>query len=82
MAKNEVMFRDLNERVAGIAETQSDGDAHVYEFLCECSNADCTLRIPLSLTAYAVIRADPTQFVVAPGHELPEIEDVVVRERD
>lgn len=81
LAKNEVMFRGLNERVARIAATQSDNDAdgHVYEFLCECSNADCTFRVSLTLQAYEVVRADPTQFVVAPGHELPEIEEVIVR---
>jgi hypothetical protein len=83
LAKNEVMFRHLNERVARIAAAHSDNDAdgHVYEFLCECSNADCTLRVSLTLRAYEVVRADPTQFVVAPGHDLPEIEEVIVRAR-
>ena len=84
LAKNEIMFRDLNERVARIAATHSDSDTdgHVYEFLCECSNADCNVRVPLTLPAYDVVRADRTQFVVAPGHDLPEIEDVVVRAID
>jgi hypothetical protein len=54
-------------------------DRHVFEFLCECSNIDCTLRLPLTLAAYERVRVDPTQFVVAPGHDLPEIEDVVHR---
>ena len=31
------------------------------------------------LAAYEEVRADPTMFVVAPGHELPEIEEVVRR---
>ena len=70
LAKNEVIFRDLNERIAHIAAPH--GDDHVYEFLCECSNVDCTLRLPLTLAAYEEVRAVPTQFVVAPGHELPE----------
>jgi hypothetical protein len=78
LVKNEILFRDLNERVARIAEAHGD-DGHVYEFLCECSNADCTLRVPLALDAYESVRADPTLFVVAPGHELPEIENVVSR---
>jgi hypothetical protein len=77
LAKNEVIFRDLNERIAGVAAPHSDG--HVYEFLCECSNADCTLRLPLTLAAYEVVRAVPTRFVVGPGHELPEIEEVLFR---
>jgi hypothetical protein len=81
LVKNEVMFRDLNERVAHAAEAQGVGD-HVYEFLCECSNADCMLRVRLTLSAYEGVRSDPTQFIVAFGHELPEIEDVVTRTSD
>ena len=46
-------------------------------FMCECSNADCTLRLPLTLAEYEGVRGDPTQFAVALGHELPEIEEVV-----
>jgi hypothetical protein len=77
LAKNEVIFRDLNERIAGIAAPH--GDDNVYEFLCECSNVGCTLRLPLTVAAYEDVRAVPTRFVVAPGHELPEIEDVLFR---
>jgi hypothetical protein len=81
LVKNEVMFRDLNERVAQSAHAQGVDD-HVFEFLCECSNADCTLRVRLTLSAYETVRSDPTQFVVADGHELPEIESVVFRSSD
>jgi hypothetical protein len=77
LAKNEVIFRDLNERIADIAAVQDDD--HVYEFLCECSNTDCTRRLPLTLAVYEDVRKVATQFVVAPGHDLPEIEDVVSR---
>jgi hypothetical protein len=38
---------------------------------------DCTLRLPLTITAYEQARRDPSQFIVALGHELPEIEEVV-----
>jgi hypothetical protein len=33
----------------------------------------------LTLAAYEAVRSEPTQFVIAPGHELPEIEAVVFR---
>jgi hypothetical protein len=78
LANNEVLFREVNERIESAAEQQSrPRDDHVYEFLCECSNIGCDLRLPLTLSAYEGVRADPTCFVVAPGHELPEIEEVV-----
>jgi hypothetical protein len=80
LARNEVLFRDVNERIEQVAARQGS-DPHVFEFLCECSNLDCSLRLPLTLAEYEIVRADPASFVVALGHELPEIEDVV-RETD
>ena len=82
LVENEAMFRRINERIEEMAQAQGSGDGHVYEFLCECSNVDCTLRVPLSATAYELVRRDPAQFVVARGHELPEIEAVVFRTND
>lgn len=82
LVNNETMFRRINERIEEIAQAQGSADGHTYEFLCECSNADCTLRVPLSSTAYESVRRDPAQFVVARGHELPEIEVVVFRTHD
>ena len=80
LANNEVLFREINERIAEIAEPHTGSrDEHVYEFLCECSNVGCDLRLPLTLSAYEAVRQDPTHFVVAPGHELPEIESVIAR---
>jgi hypothetical protein len=80
LANNEVLFRDINERIAGVAEPQGiPGDDHIYEFFCECSNIGCDLRLPLTLAVYENVRRDATQFIVAPGHEFPEIEIVLSR---
>jgi hypothetical protein len=81
LARNEVLFRDVNERIEEQAARQGL-DAHVFEFFCECSNLDCSRRLPMTLAAYEAVRADPTWFVVAPGHELPEIEHVLSRTAD
>jgi hypothetical protein len=83
LANNEVLFREINERIADVAAPHATfRDDHPYEFLCECSNLSCDLRMPLTLFTYEEIRKDPTQFVVALGHELPEIEIVVTRTDD
>jgi hypothetical protein len=37
--------------------------------------------LPLTIVEYEAVRSDPRQFIVAPGHELPEIEAVVARNR-
>jgi hypothetical protein len=78
LARNESLFRDLNEQIEFVAKPL-DPDAHLFAFFCECSNIDCTLSMPMPLTVYEEVRADPTTFVVAPGHDLPEIEEVVRR---
>lgn len=78
LARNETIFRDVNERIEEAASAQAI-DRHVFEFICECSNIDCALRLPLTLAVYEHVREDPTQFIVAPGHGLPDIEEVVVR---
>jgi len=82
LAKNEALFRDINEEIEAVAFRLGSDDEHVYEFLCECANADCDLRLPLSLDDYERVRTNPVWFAVAPGHSLPEIEDVVDRRGD
>ena len=78
LARNESLFRDLNEQVEFVA-APLDAGRDTFEFFCECSNLDCTLRLPMSLAEYEEVRLDSTCFVVAPGHDLPEIEAVVRR---
>lgn len=79
LAQNESVFRAVNERIEESASSGEGVDRHVYEFLCECSNADCNLLLPLTVSEYEAVRQNPTHFIVAPGHELPEIETVVLR---
>lgn len=78
LAKNEALFRDVNERVEEIATEHTAPE--VIEFLCECVDLECLARVELSVEAYERVRADSAQFVVTPGHELPEVEDVVDRQ--
>jgi hypothetical protein len=80
MSQNEALFREVNERVKGLAHQL--GPSVPYEFLCECANADCTFRIELSIQVYETIRADPRQFVVLPLHFTPEVEELVLEEDD
>jgi hypothetical protein len=78
LARNETLFRSVNENIEEAA-TSNQLDEHMFEFFCECSNIDCTRLLPMTVSEYERVRSDPKQFVVAPGHELPEIEVVVAR---
>ena len=78
-AKNEVVLRDLNERLK--AYPASEGK-RFSEWVCECSDMTCMKNVELTIEEYELIRGEPTRFVVAPGaeHVNPEIERVVQRE--
>jgi hypothetical protein len=73
-ALTEALFRDVNERIAESAERF---DAERTEFVCECSDPTCTHRVSADLVEYEKVRADPTTFLVVPGHEQEDIERVV-----
>ena len=73
-ATTEALFRDVNERIAESAERF---EASETDFVCECSDANCTHRVTASLAEYEQVRAEPTTFLVAPGHEEDDIEHVV-----
>jgi hypothetical protein len=76
VAHTEALFRDVNERIAESADRFNAGDA---EFVCECADPACAERIPATLNQYEEVRSDGTHFMLAPGHELPELERVVRR---
>ena len=80
LAQNEVLFREVNERV-------EDTAAHLgrnvpQQFYCECANRDYTFRVHLPLSVYESVRSDPKQFVVLPLHYTPEVEELVVEKDD
>ena len=73
-ATTEALFRDVNERIAESAERF---DAEKTEFVCECADPSCTHRVSASLAEYEEVRAEPTTFLLIPGHEHGDIERVV-----
>lgn len=74
----ESIFRTVNERIAESAERFDSSEA---EFVCECADRTCTHRMEASLDEYERVRADPTHFLLTPGHEDERIERVVARKR-
>ena len=76
IAHTEALFRDVNERIAESADRFNARDA---EFVCECADPECAERVPATLDQYEDVRSDGTHFLLAPGHELLELERVVKR---
>ena len=75
LAKNEILFRSVNERLDDLSDAvpwQKSTD-----YLCECSDTACIESIELRKDEYEHARSRPTVFFVVPGHERPAIEKVI-----
>lgn len=74
-AANEATIRDVNE---GIERGQWPGEEDTpVGFRCECARLGCNQLVELSVREYEEIRSNPRRFVLAPGHEFPDVETVV-----
>src|SRR5579862_4605819 len=65
VGENEALFRVVNERIEDVK--------------CAFGAIECTEQITLTPEEYERVRADPTSFVLVPGHEMPDVERVVSR---
>ena len=73
-ARNETLFREVNERIEDVSRGHVEDS---LEFLCECGQQECLEALGLSRSAYEAVRAHGDRFLVAIGHEEPEVERVV-----
>ena len=76
MARTESAFREVNE---AIAETAARFDAEETQFICECADPQCAHRVSADLEEYEEVRSEPTHFLLAPDHHVPEVERIVER---
>jgi hypothetical protein len=76
-ARNEEVFRDVNERI------EEGAERHRVEaplrFHCECGRASCVETIDVRPAEYESVVRERFHFMLIPGHEDPEIEQVVER---
>jgi len=76
IGENEALYRTINEKIEGL--NQAFGTVtETMAVVCECGQLECTEQIELDLPTYERVRSDPTQFVVLPGHEIPDVESIV-----
>jgi hypothetical protein len=77
LAKNEELFRKVNERIETISQAVADDDS-MLEYLCECDSPECYDRVKATRGEYESVRAEPTHFIVLPGHEDLRVERVAL----
>jgi hypothetical protein len=75
-ARNEVLFREVNQRIAELSENWAGGEFHI---VCECATIGCQAMLPVMVEEYQRVRAHPRRFFIFTGHVAPDIEDVVER---
>jgi hypothetical protein len=74
-ARNEALFREVNERIESAATKLSP---MFTEYMCECSDDSCFEHVSLTLEEYRSVRKmGAVYFVLTPGHGNGEIERVV-----
>jgi hypothetical protein len=75
VALNESLAREVNEAIER-GQWPGERDAPA-SFRCECTRLDCNLLVEVTPSRYEQVRAHPRRFIVAPGHEQPDVETVV-----
>jgi hypothetical protein len=81
-AKNQSLFREVNERMRSLNETFSVAvSLERGDWVCECADESCIELVSMSLSEYEAVRASGNRFFVAPddSHLWPDVERVVER---
>lgn len=73
---NEALFRQVNEEIRGLTSTFGT-DGGTMAVVCECGDAACTEQLEVGISDYERVRSDSRMYVIAHGHEIPELERVV-----
>jgi hypothetical protein len=76
VGRNESLYRLVNEQIEGINETFGvlTGD---FAVVCECEDLHCQEQITVTRAAYEQVRENSAAFIIKPGHQAEDEEDVV-----
>jgi hypothetical protein len=77
VGRNEALFREVNEQVESLNRRFSAAVGDTMDIVCECADLACIERLTVPLPTYERVRSEPTLFLVKPGHEQGDFEEVV-----
>ena len=75
IVRNEILFREVNEQVDALHAAISPTGR--FPIVCECGSGSCSEAIMIETSAYQAVRAHPERFVVVPGHQINDVEDLI-----
>jgi hypothetical protein len=97
LAENEVVFREANEQVQeGMTRLRKSAKAGGFDdlyqnksgeqetplhFYCECADEKCRQRIIMTPSKFKELHSSSTRFVIKPGHQVPEVERVILEDK-
>lgn len=76
-ALNEVVFREVNEKIKSLQSAFAVAEHQPLNIVCECDRLECAEQIQVSVETYEKVRGNAALFLVRPGHEGDSVEDVV-----
>ena len=77
-AKNQALFREVNERIESL-NVEFSRILLMSAWICECADETCFETLSLTLAEYEAIRENPARFFVLQGHEVADLETVLER---
>lgn len=75
---NEAIFRTVNEQIRGL-DRDFGTEEGTMTVICECGDSDCTERLEIPVSEYERVRGDSRHYVIASGHEIPDVETVIAQ---
>ena len=75
IVRNEALFREVNEQIDTL--NNAGAQAKSLPVVCECGSSSCTDVIRIERSDYEAVRAHPERFLIKPGHQIEDVEDVV-----
>lgn len=75
--RREANLRSINERVVEALDQLPDDFGDEVRLVCECAHETCEEMIEVPRAVFDRARATMIGFLVAPGHEIEEVEDAV-----
>ena len=77
MTANRALLREVNERIRELSAGGSSPSDRIAA-MCECGRGQCQTRIAVPWQVYEDVRVAEHRFLVAPWHEQPEQDRVLV----
>jgi hypothetical protein len=76
VARNQLLFREINERIEDVNEA-FDPSTQRYAMVCECANPGCIDQLQITGPELRAVRRTAGQFIVATDHVYPDYERIV-----